>query len=131
MLTAKVRVIYALSAILLAAQTLAAAHVSRTQPICQPRVAAAIARIPVGSGIAVHTLTGETVRGQLVAREGSDIEVLPSGQESPRSCKCEEVKSVREERPERKNREWIGTAAMVGGFLAAAGLCAAMAGTIW
>ena len=90
-----------------------------------------LAAIPIGASVQVQTINGRTLRGELVARTETGFDLRQPSQPTVQNIKCVDVKSIKAARPTQEKKARVGTAVMFGAFLAAAGIAAAAAGTIW
>jgi hypothetical protein len=102
---------------------------------------AAAAKLPVskqiqhlrpGTAIQVHTTDGRTLDGKLISTSGTAFKLLQQDQQKPVAIECADVDSVSPiGKPPNGRWKRLGTALMVGGFLATTGIAIATAGTIY
>ena len=111
-----------LAAVLLVVQSAEA----RPQVTMRPR------DFPIGVPIQVQMIDGRVLQGKLASRSGASFELLESGSGNATKIEYTDINKVTKiAAPPRKKRESIGTAIMVGVFLAATGIAAAIAGKIY
>lgn len=89
-------------------------------------------RLRPGMAIQVHTMDGRTLEGRLIETSGSAFHFQEHDQPDAVAIDCGDVASVTAiGKPAKPRRKRLGTALMVGGFLAATGAAIAAAGTVY
>jgi hypothetical protein len=88
-------------------------------------------KFPTGVAIQGHMVDGRVLEGKLVSSSESNFELRESGQESVETIECADVTAVNEiGASPRKKRTWV-VAAIVVGALAATGVAASHAGSLY